>query len=65
MNTHLAESSIEAQVLIEVQARGDTNKSDTSPYSSSHLSQTKSTSYDLSLGVMLKCGTLSLGVLLK
>jgi hypothetical protein len=56
MNTHLVESSVEAQVFVEVQARGDTNKSGSSLFSPSHLSQIlNSTSYGLSLGVMLKC----------
>jgi hypothetical protein len=56
MNTHLVESSVEAQVFVEVQAQGDTDKSGSSPFSPSHLSQIlNSTSYGLSLGVMLKC----------
>ena len=47
----LEESSIEAQVFVEVQARGDTDKSGSSPYYPSHLSRAKSTSYGLNLGV--------------
>jgi hypothetical protein len=56
MNTHLAESFIEAQVFVEVQARGEIDKSGSSLFSPSHLSWIlNSTSYGLSLGVMLKC----------
>jgi hypothetical protein len=37
MNTHLVESSIEAQMFVEAQIRGDTDKSGPSLYSPSHL----------------------------
>jgi hypothetical protein len=47
----LAESFIEAQVFVKVQAQGDIDKFGASLYSPSHLSWAKSTSYGLSLGV--------------
>ena len=43
-NTHLAESSVEAHVFVEVQVWGDTDKLNSFPYSPSHLSLSKSTS---------------------
>jgi hypothetical protein len=45
MNTHVVGEPIEVHVFVEVQARGDTDKLSTSPYSPSHLSLSKSTSY--------------------
>jgi hypothetical protein len=45
MNTHLVGEPVKVHVFVEVQARGDTDKLDTSPYSPSHLSLSKSISY--------------------
>ena len=47
MNTHVVNSSsfVEELVFIEVQERGDTDKSGSSPSFSSHLSSTQLYSY--------------------
>ena len=65
MNIHLAGNPVEAHAFVEVQG-GETPTSPSLPrILPSHLSQIhNTTSYDLSLGVMLKCGTLCLDVLL-